>query len=170
MEGKAVKETQEQKSLLFVPPKEDAKNLPRYGSYVVGSGLKVHGRLVDAKNSWRNRGWTSIVNPDWKESDGWQDRRKKVTLHAFILENVNGRWYTLYEIPAGIEETDLPWYKEYLRGPYGDVLYTEYYKTSEYYQNQIASGYRSIVKKVTPMSRDEYVEWRLAIQREELSA
>lgn len=152
---------------LFVPPKEDAKGLPRYASYVVGAGMKTHGRLVDAKNSWRNRGWQySGGDPD---GTTYQTRRGKyVTKSAFILENVDGRWYVLYEIRPGLTEEELPWYKEYMVGSWNDQLYTDYIKTDDFYQKRIASGEYKIVKKPTPMTRDEYVEWRLAVERERL--
>lgn len=156
-------------SLKFVPPKEDAKNLPRYGSYVVGNGLKVHGRLVDAKNSWRNRGWTRGPNPDWKEGDYWGSKYKSVTREAFILENVDGIWYTLYHINQGLTETELPWYKQFIVGQWTNHEYSDYYKTNDYYQKRLEAGEYKLIMKPVPMTRDEYVDWRLAVQKEQLA-
>jgi hypothetical protein len=162
-------------TLKFTPPKEDAKGLPRYASYVVGSGMKTHGRIVDAKNSWRNRGWTSvttdkIIGQNYDSTPRYE--RKRVTLHGHILENVDGLWYTLYEIKPGLVEEELPWMKEYLHSNrgyyYGDFLYTDHYKNNSYYQDKISEGEFKVIKKATAMTRDEYVAWRLAIQLENL--
>lgn len=157
-------------TLKFVPPKEEAGKLPRYGSYVVSNGLKVHGRLGDAKNSWRNRGWHYVETGELVERYGkMRPERAYVTLHAFILENVEGEWFTLYEIAPGLKEEELPWMKEYMSGPYGHtVLYTDYAKNSEYYQQKIADGTYRVFKKATPMTTDEYVTWRVAVEHERL--
>lgn len=157
-------------TLKFTPPPEDAKGLPKYASYVVGAGMKTHSRLVDAKNSWRNRGWHYAETGQLiQRYDKMVPERKYVTKDAFILENVDGEWYVLYTIKAGLTEEELPWMREYMVGGWNDQPYTDYLKGHEYYQKKIASGEYKIVKKSTPMTRDEYVEWRLAIQREQLS-
>lgn len=158
-------------TLRFTPPPEDAKSLPKYGSYVVGSGLKVHRRLGDAKNSFGNRGWHRVPNPEWKEGDSYYKKSKVVTQHSFILENVDGIWYTLYEIAPGLTRDELPWYKEYFR----DTTYSwdkgtpvELY--SEYNKNIQAKdpGRYVFFKKHVPMSTEEYVAWRLRVQLEVL--
>lgn len=149
-------------SLLFVPPKQEEKTLPRFGSYVVGSGLKVHSRLVDAKNSFNYRGWT------------YSDR-KRVTKHSYILENVDGRWYTLYEIAPGLTFDELPWVKTFIRDTNyrwdsGQLL--DDFNKMEYYVNLRKENPNRFVeyKKKVPMSRDEYVAWRLAIQKEQFDS
>lgn len=160
--------------LKFVPPKEEAGKLPRYGSYVVSNGLKVHGRLADAKNSWRNRGWA------WKETGELEERygkivpgRAYVTLHAFILENVDGEWFTLYEIAPGLKEAQLPWMKEYYR----DSKYS--WDRWSLVDNTFEEGYYKKLReeqpdrfifthKATPMTTDEYVAWRLSVEHERL--
>jgi hypothetical protein len=156
-------------SLVFTPPKEEA-NKSRYASYVVGSGLKVHGRVVDAKNSWRNRGWTSVTTDEVigkNYDDSPRYRKKRVTLHGFILENVDGTWYKLYEIKPGLTEEELPWMKEYLIGGwYNKQLYTEFHRTNDYWKQRIAEGKYTIEKRATPMTTDEYVAWRLEIAKE----
>lgn len=161
--------------LKFVPPKEEAGKLPRYGSYVVSNGLKVHHRLVDAKNSWRNRGWT------WRETGELVERygsmrpeREYVTLHAFILENVEGEWFTLYEIDAGLKESELPWMKEYYR----DTKYSwdrwrltnDSFTKEGYYKNLRETEPDRFVfqHKATQMTTDEYVSWRIAVEHERL--
>lgn len=157
-------------SLVFTPPKEEAKQY-RYASYVVGSGLKVHNGIGPAKNSLRNRGWNYVATEEVAGTyhDGSpRYKRKYVTAHGFILENVDGTWYVLYEIKPGLTEEELPWMKEYLVGTWQNSLYSEYHKTNKYYQDKIADGSYKVVKKATPMSTDEYVEWRLAVERERL--
>lgn len=155
-------------SLKFFPPKEEAKGLPKYASYVVGSGMKLHRRVCDAKNSFNNRGWTRVPNPDYKDGDNWTYRSISVTRHSFILENVDGKWYTLYEIPEGTKHEDLPWMKEHFSSYGTSTLITDYHRNSRYYQEKFKSGEYKIFKKATPMSTDEYVQFRLAIQREQL--
>jgi hypothetical protein len=161
-------------SLRFIPPKEDAKGLPRYASYVVGSGLKVHGRIVDAKNSWRNRGWHYVETGELVERFGFmRPERKYVTKHGFILENVDGFYYTLYEIQPGLAEEELPWYKTFIR----DTAYTwdkgqpleEFNKYSYRVKHREENPTRYVeFRKPVPMSRDEYAAWRLAIQMEQI--
>ena len=161
------------KLLKFVPPKEEAKNLPRWASYVVGGGMKTHSGVAWAKLSFNNRGWTRVVNPDYnEETDKYWQKYKTVTKHAFILENVDGEWYVLYEVPAGASKDELPWKKKY----YYDTKYTW---DTRWYRVDEASSYTlkdmesepdrfKYEYRVTPMTRDEYVAWRLAVERERL--
>lgn len=64
-----------------------------------------------------------------------------------ILELVDGEWYVLYDIPANAQYNDLPWVKEITRG----------------WQHSWGT-----VKKSVPMTRDEYAEWRVAVERERM--
>lgn len=63
-----------------------------------------------------------------------------------ILEMVEGEWFTLYDVPKGTERP--PWEKD--KG-YG-------------YYSRYRSGWHT-----TPMSRDEYGEWRASVERERLA-
>jgi len=67
---------------------------------------------------------------------------------AMILENVNGEWYVLYTIPAGTMYKDLPWVKE---------VATRWY----------SYGPGTAVRAV-PMTREEYAEWRIKVERERI--
>lgn len=67
---------------------------------------------------------------------------------AKILENVQGEWFTLYDIPKGTNRNDLPWKKK--RDSW-------YHRNSEY-------------KVAKSMTRDEYAEWRLAVERERIES
>lgn len=62
-----------------------------------------------------------------------------------ILELVDGDWFTLYDVPKGIEH--LPWEKDL--GQNG---------------NWYRSGWHTV-----PMSREEYGEWRARVERERLN-
>lgn len=155
-------------TLKFVPPPEEAKNLPRWASYVAGEGMKTHSSVGHAKLSFNNRGWTRILREDFKSDDPYWKKYKTVTKHAFILENVEGTWYVLYEIKPGLTSDELPWLKEFVVGSYRDVPYDDYAKTNEYWQNKIKDGTYRIEKRVVPMSRDEYVAWRLKVEHERL--
>jgi hypothetical protein len=65
--------------------------------------------------------------------------------NAKILENVDGQWYVLHDIKDVHSYGDLPWVKEVQRGYYSS--YAKY-------------------KKAVPMTREEYAEWRVAVERE----
>lgn len=130
----------------FIPPKED-KTFPRYASYG-GGQLKTHRTLSGARNSLNNR----CAPHGYKSEKGWEQ--------GFILENVDGEWYTLYHVPEGAKYEDLPWvHKRYVHSVYGWKLDNlpkhkpENY-TVEYYSR--------------PMNTDEYVAWRLAVEHERL--
>lgn len=156
-------------SLKFVPPPEEAKTPQRYASYVVGEGMKLHGSVGHAKLSFSNRGWT------WAGGDPnaatWGERRgKRVTKHGFILENIDGSWWNLYEIKPGLSEAELPWVKKYYRD-------TKYSWSGSYRVDQASeSQLKSIAEnpdrfrfeyRTTPMTREEYVQFRLAVQLEQ---
>jgi hypothetical protein len=66
-----------------------------------------------------------------------------------ILENVAGEWYTLFDIPKGTAYADLPWVKEV--------------RTGGWYANRL-------VKRAVPMTREEYAEWRLQVERERIES
>lgn len=114
-------------TLKFNPPKQVA----RYALWLSNASAKytfrTYNTLGDAKNAYHFRGYR-------------QD--------AKILENVDGQWYVLHDIPAGTPRNELPWYKEVQGGYYSN------YRTS---------------KKAVPMTREEYAEWRLAVERERIA-
>lgn len=66
---------------------------------------------------------------------------------AKILENVEGQWYVLFDIKKGTDRDNLPWKKA---------------RTSWRWRNS-----ESKVSK--PMTRDEYAEWRLKVERERVN-
>lgn len=68
---------------------------------------------------------------------------------AKILELVEGEWFTLFDIPAKTEYANLPWVK--------DV-------------NQSWRAHYRTTKRAVPMTRDEYAEWRLAVERERVQS
>jgi hypothetical protein len=109
-------------TLRFDPPKDAG----RYALYLEGAsgknGFRTYSELGHAKNAYHFRG----------------HRRA-----AKILENVDGKWYVLFDIRQGT--LDLPWFKE----------------TIGWYNRE-----RKVAK---PMTRDEYAEWRLAVERESKS-
>jgi len=61
---------------------------------------------------------------------------------CFILERVEDSWYILYTIEGRTQYPNLPWVS----------------KASGYYANPDP--------RARPMTRDEYAEWRLAVERE----
>lgn len=143
--------------LKFIPPKEEAQSFPRYASYGNGE-LKTHRTLSGARNSLNNRiapyGYSYKPDAVWKQ--------------GFILENVDGEWYTLYHVKEGSKFADLPWTKEFYNNGYGWSPLTDYVRENTYYSKKFESGeYRKEWRKVS-MSTDEYVAWRLAVEHERL--
>jgi len=113
-------------SLRFVPPKQVA----RYALFVDhGNGkgfFKPYNELGHAKLGYYHHG---------RHYD------------SKILETVAGEWYTLFEIPAGTERSQLPWV--------GDVQ----------------QGWRNNwgrIRRAVPMTREEYAEWRIRVERERI--
>ena len=153
--------------LKFVPPKEEATKYPRYASFAAGE-MKLHHGVGFAKNSLNNRMWERVGDGTFRK--GWNDREventKLVTKHAFLLENVEGEWFTLYEIKPGLTKNELPWMKEYYYGYYHWTLLTDYERNHEYYSAKIKSGEYPTQFRPTKMTTDEYVEWRLAVELE----
>lgn len=116
-------------TLKFTPP----RLVNRYALFVdYGNGngsLKLYGDLGGAKNAWYHQG---------RRSD------------SKILENVSGDWYVLFDIPAGTDRNNPPWYKE----------------ISKYsWRNRGESTYTA----AKPMTRDEYAEWRIAVEHERIA-
>jgi hypothetical protein len=150
----------------FVPPKEESKTFPRYASYGAGI-LKTHSQVGHAKLSLRNR-VTSRDNSD-PSLKYWQ--RPTVWSHSFILENVDGEYFTLYEIPDGTKEEELPWMKEFyipMESWDSPRLMTDYMRGSSYHQRKLQEGSARLEKRPVPMTTDEYVAWRLGVERERL--
>lgn len=68
---------------------------------------------------------------------------------AYLLENVDGEWFVLHTITREIRDSGrMPWQKEVEAG-----------------------GWRNSYKiwRAVPMTRDEYAEWRLQVERERTS-
>jgi hypothetical protein len=135
-------------SLKFIPPKEEAQQFPRYASYGAGQ-LKTHRTLSGARNSLNNR--TAPYGWSWHDDAKWKQ--------GFILENVDGEWYTLYHVEEGSTRNELPWmYKRWVHKQYHWKYYTEPTNTNDYMVEYYSR----------PMTTDEYVQWRLAVERERL--
>ncbi len=156
-------------SLRFIPPAEE-KPKYRYASYAAGT-MKLHGSVGAAKNSLNNRMWTTKVIPSEPNEEGFVVKPKRVTVtySAAILENIDGTWYTLHEVKEGSEFKDLPWVKQYYKGTWGGwTLVSDYFRTSEYHQNKVKDGSYALSYRNTPLTTDEYVAFRLAVQKEQL--
>lgn len=154
----------------FIPPKDDLKKLPRYASYSVGE-MKTHHGLGFAKNSLNNRMWGRKNVPEdmvWDASTPYAFKRL-VTFPAALLELVDGEYYTLYEIPAGLRWQDLPWVDEYFYSYNSWTRLTDYYRESNYYGPKIKDGSIKTAYRPTPLGTDEYVNWRLAVERERVA-
>ena len=145
-------------SLKFNPPKEEGKKLPRYASYSAGI-MKTHTGIGHAKSSLDNRMWSWQREPE----------NKRVTSHSFILEIVDGEYFTLYEILPGLTRNQLPWVKEGFTDTWGRwTELTDYYRQSSYYGPKLESGQYTKSFRSVQMTTDEYVEWRLRVEHERL--
>jgi hypothetical protein len=108
-------------TLKFVPP----RSINRYALFVDRGRrpLAAYDDLAHAKGAWHVRA-----------------RRY---YDAKILENVEGQWYVLYDLPKGLERA--PWYKEIEVGRWNN---------------------RRMAWRAKPMTRDEYADWRIKVERE----
>lgn len=117
-------------TLKFNPPKQVA----RYALFVDHANnrgtFKIYNDLGHAKNAYHFAGTYNSASK--------------------ILENVDGEWYVLFDIPAGTDYKDLPWVKETSRYDW----YTRGEKKS---------------KRATPMTREEYADWRVKVERERIA-
>lgn len=139
-------------TLKFVPPKE--QKLPRYASYG-GGVMKTHTEVGHAKQSLGHR---STYRGDGEPGQHYYSR--PVLWHeGFILELVDGEWFTLYHVEEGTNDEDLPWKKEsWVDHRYGwSRQFVKPTYRPEDYSRQVVS---------VPMSRDEYAAWRVAVELE----
>lgn len=141
--------------LKFVPPKEDEKKVPRYASYGKGQ-MKLHSSVGHAKQSLANR----VTYLDDSDKGLAYYNRKRLWHECFILELVDGEWFTLYHVEEGTEPNNLPWMKQYWT-----VLRwngSKYWEKPTYYPDEeIRTDYES-----RPMTKDEYADWRVRVELE----
>lgn len=80
-------------TLRFVPPPE----VDKYGVYIEGRGLTIHGTIGGAKGRIRNAtgGWSAKHNAEYRG--------------ALLLKNIDGDWFILYDVKKGEQ---YPWIKE----------------------------------------------------------
>lgn len=144
-------------TLKFTPPREEAQARFRYATYVSGSGMKVFGDLGSAKLSLYDKLSLYAVSSYYYPSQG----NRATTKAAQILELVDGEWFTLFDIPEGSTYITLPWVKKFWKHKkYG--WHRDYFPT--YNPEEYEETYRAV-----PMTRDEYAQWRLAVEREKVA-
>lgn len=129
-------------TLRFNPPKP----IGRYALYIERScgdpHFKVFSSLGDLKNSF---------NHQVMEYTG------KTRVNSKVLENVDGDWYVLYDVPADTKNDELPWMKtSYRVHKYG---YWQTVSTSD-----DPNAYKMV--KSAPMTKDEYADWRVRVELE----
>jgi hypothetical protein len=126
-----------ERSLKFDPPARIGQYAVYYGpEFEGGQGdFRIYRDLGAAKCSWHH------------VAKGWSKGSRR---EAKILENVEGEWYVLYDVPKGTDAEDLPWYKTVSNYSYGRWDDTR------------------IRKAAKPMTREEYAEWRVKVERERI--
>jgi len=167
-------------SLKFVipPMKENPERPTRmYGYYSERTGLRTFYRRGDLKNSINHQftGWEYTHPEEDKDKPYWNKRKRYIfNTDIFIIELVDGEWYTRHTLKKG-DPTE-PWFDyvekveyttKYGRSHYVDISHFEYYN------NQVNDGsdYYKSVKKVfrrptESESREAYVQWRILVDRE----
>jgi hypothetical protein len=124
------------KSLKFTVPPREQY---KYGVWTNYGGFKTHRSLGAAKQSAQSRGQM------------W-GRQGSMRSAAVITELIDGEWYILFEVPEGTTYNDLPWVKEEQKyDGYDSATYRAKYRT---------------VHRARPMTREEYAEWRVAVELE----
>ncbi len=98
--------------------------------------------FVDHRNG---RGFFKTYNNLGSAKIAHTARNYRTTYDAKILENVDGSWYVLHDVRAGTSYNDLPWVKE------------------------VSSWRFTPYKKAVPMTREEYADWRVAVERERIA-
>lgn len=111
-------------TLQFDPPIQAGRYALAYGNT-----MRVFNDLARAKIAW----WPLV-----------QHRNGYRPTESFILENVEGKWFKLYEIPAG--SLTPPWH----RRPFPN-------DSPSFSWNRV---------KAIPMTKDEYAAWRIQVDRE----
>jgi hypothetical protein len=125
-------------SLKFVPP--TSQNW-KYGVWVDGHGFRVKSNLGAAKQSaYAKAGIYDISST----TDVTRNR-------VVITEQVDGEWYTLFDVPAGTPCSEIPWRKQ--------VPTRRYNYDRRVYED-------STKAKSVSMTREEYAEWRIKVDRE----
>jgi hypothetical protein len=135
-------------SLKFVVPPEE-KTVNRYGVWVEGYGFAVRRQLGAAKQTAYNR--AGIYGYYWGSKRDEQQTNNRIV----ITELVDGEWYVLFDVPKGTKFKDLPWVKN--TGP----------KRWDWQANRFVVREEDAEFKAVPMTRDEYAEWRVAVDREQ---
>lgn len=150
-------------TLKFIPPKVEVV-LPRYASWTK-TGMRTHTSIGAAKQSLANRASYRKEKENLDENTPYYNRYETVYRESFILELVDGEWYTRFHIKDGTKEDDLPWKKEFLQ------KYQYGYKNKVPFRNEKAdswyleNGYKR-VKLATPETKEEYAAWRVAVELE----
>ncbi len=113
-------------SLEFTPPQDSST----YALYVNGGRIKLYDKVGIAKMAY------SIKYARYRRPGGK------------ILQSIDGKWYTLYDIAEGVGYADLPWIKK---------VGNRYSYSNEGYP------------KAVQMTRDEYAEWRVTVEKERIN-
>lgn len=123
----------------LVPPTEQYN----FGVWTEGGGFRAHRNSGSAKQSAMAR---TGLHP-WNRTTGTTYSR------VVITQLVNGEWYTVYDVPKGTVYNGLPWIKEEKihKGYEGAPSYKPIYST---------------VHRSRPMDKEEYAEWRIAVELE----
>lgn len=129
-------------TLKFNPPKP----IGRYALYIEHSHgdphFKVFSSLGDLKNSF---------NYQVMSYSG------ETRANSKILENINGDWYVLYDVPVSTKNDELPWMQTSYR-----VYKYGYWQTVSSSDDPNAHK----VVKSAPMTKDEYADWRVRVELE----
>ncbi len=123
-------------TLKFTPPQSQRYLYATFVDTQYGPSFRVHSNLGAAKQSLYYQTGLNWAYGSAKETK-WDGK---------VLRNIEGEWYVLHDVPAGTKRDELPWIKEVTRYSYG--------------------GEPRKTKKAVPLDREEYADWRIAVDRE----
>lgn len=126
-------------TLKFLVPPAEQHN---YGVWTKGGGFRAYRNLGAAKQSLMAR--SGLFYPSINDKTKYGS--------AVITQLVEGEWYVLFDVPEGTAYNNLPWVKE-------EQKYEGYDRETH------TSKYRAVYN-ARPMTREEYAEWRVAVELE----
>lgn len=134
--------------------------------------------MADLKNSMNYQGLVSSVALPGQENVPYYNKKYeyKVTQTWYVLELVEGEWYTRWEIKPGTLRKDLPWMEEVVRVDYQystyfkpltefDALKAEMESDKSYKPRRVE---RVVRNKPRPTLLEEYIQWRISVALERL--
>jgi hypothetical protein len=127
-------------TLKFNPPKP----IGRYALYIERSYGDPHFKVFSSLGNLKNSFNYQVMSYS-----------SETRANSKILENINGDWYVLYDVPVGTKNDELPWMK------------TSYRVYKHGYWHTVSTSDDPNAHKMVnsaPMTKDEYADWRVRVE------